>query len=58
MGKALYFETLLTDYGALYDKLPSTFVWKEDYNKDDQPLDTLQIWDCFDYDITVIKKSC
>ena len=22
MGKALYFETLLTDYGALYDKLP------------------------------------
>ena len=34
MGKALYFETLLTDYGALYDKLPiSAFVWKEDYNK-------------------------
>ena len=22
MGKALYFETLLTEYGALYDKLP------------------------------------
>ena len=22
MGKALYFETLLTDYGALLDKLP------------------------------------
>ena len=22
MGKALYFETLLTDYGALFDKLP------------------------------------
>ena len=22
MYKALYFETLLTDYGALYDKLP------------------------------------
>ena len=57
--KALYIETLLTEYGALYDKLPiSAFVWKEDYDKDDQlPLDTLQIWDCFDYDITVIKKS-
>ena len=58
MGKALYFETLLTEYGALYDKLPiSAFVWKEDYDKDNQlPLDTLQIWDCFDYDITLIKK--
>ena len=32
------------------------FVWKEDYDKDNPPLDTLQIWDCFDYDITVIKK--
>jgi len=57
-SKALYFETLLLEYGALYDKLPiSAFVWKEDYDKDNQlPLDTLQIWDCFDYDITVIKK--
>ena len=57
-GKALYFETLLTDYGALFDKLPiGAFVWKEDYKEEDQlPLDTLQIWDCFDYDITIIKK--
>jgi len=57
-SKALYFETLLVEYGALYDKLPiSAFVWKKDYDKDNQlPLDTLQIWDCFDYDITVIKK--
>ena len=40
-SKALYFETLLTDYGALFDKLPiSAFVWKEDYDKDNQlPLD-------------------
>jgi hypothetical protein len=57
-GKALYFETLLTDYGALYDKLPiSAFVWKKEYNIEDQlPLDNLQLWDCFDYNITVIKK--
>jgi len=57
-GKAFYFETLLLEYGALYDKLPiSAFVWKEDINWQDQlPLDTLQIWDCFDYDLTVIKK--
>ena len=28
MYKALYFETLLTEYGALFDKLPiSAFVW-------------------------------
>ena len=54
-GKALYFETLLTDYGALYDKLPlSAFVWKLDHG--DLPLDNLQLWDCFDYDITVIQK--
>ena len=54
-GKALYFETLLTEYGALYDKLPiSAFVWKTDHG--DLPLDNLQLWDCFDYNITVIKK--
>ena len=53
--KALYFETLLTEYGALYDKLPlSAFVWKRPHG--DLPLDVLQLWDCFDYDITVIQK--
>ena len=54
--KALYLETLLTDYGALFDKLPlSAFVWKtEDHG--DLPLDTLQLWDCFDYNLTVIEK--
>jgi hypothetical protein len=54
-GKALYFETLLTDYGALYDKLPiSAFVWHTEHG--DLPLDNLQLWDCFDYDLTVIQK--
>ena len=48
-AKALYFETLLTDYGALFDKLPlSAFVWKPDIDWDDQlPLDVLELWDCF-----------
>lgn len=57
-GKALYFETLLTEYGALYDKLPiSAFLWKDDYNPDDLlPLDVLQLWDCFDYYLTVTQK--
>ena len=55
-AKALYFETLLTEYGALFDKLPlSAFIWKTDYG-DLLPLDTLQLWDCFDYNITVIEK--
>ena len=55
-GKALYFETLLTDYGELYDKLPiSAFVTKtQDHGE--LPLDVLQLWDCFDYDITVVRK--
>ena len=58
MYKALYFETLLTEYGAIFDKLPiSAFVWKEDYDKENQlPLDVLQLWDCFDYHVTVIQK--
>jgi len=56
--KALYFETLLTDYGALYDKLPiSAFVWTTEVDPSTfMPLDHLQIWDCFDYHLTVIDK--
>ena len=58
-GKALYFETLLPEYGALFDKLPiSAFVWKKDFNKNEQlSLDTLQLWDCFDYNLTVIENQ-
>jgi hypothetical protein len=55
-GRALYFETYIPEYGALYDKLPiSAFVWKIDHGEL-LPLDVLQLWDCFDYDITVIQK--
>ena len=56
--KALYFETLLTEYGALYDKLPlSAFTWKTNIDMDNYlDLDTLQLWDCFDYHLTVIEK--
>ena len=32
MGKVTL--KLLTDYGALFDKLPIPFVWKEDYDKE------------------------
>ena len=59
LGKALYIEAYLTEYGALYDKLPiSAFTWKTDIPKEDLlPLDYLQIWDCFSYNITIIEKS-
>ena len=58
-GKALYIESLLTNYGALYDKLPiSAYVWKTDVDEESLlPLDFLEIWDAFSYDITVIEKS-
>lgn len=58
-GRALYFESLLTNYGALYDKLPiSAFVWKTDITEETQhSLDFLQIWDCLSYNISIIEKS-
>lgn len=56
-GRALYFESLLTEYGALYDKLPlSAYTWKPEIDYE-LPLDHLEIWDCFSYYITVIQKS-
>jgi len=58
-GKALYIESLLTNFGALYDKLPiSAYVWKTDIDIDKLfPLDYLEIWDAFSYNISVIQKS-
>ena len=56
-GRALYFETYIPEYGALFDKLPiSAFVWKTDI-KEDVPLTELQLWDCFSYDITICEKQ-
>lgn len=56
-GKALYIESLLTNYGALYDKLPlSAYVWKTDV-EEYLELDSLEIWDAFSYHITVIRKE-
>lgn len=59
-GQAFRIEAYLPNYGALYDKLPlHAFVSRKE-NLDEKnflTLDTLQIWDCFSYDITVIQKS-
>lgn len=56
-NQALYFESFIHDYGALYDKLPiHAFVWKPIEGKE-YPLDWLQLWDCFSYNISVIEKQ-
>jgi hypothetical protein len=58
-NQALYFESFTHDYGALFDKLPiHAFVWKTDIDQNKlYPLDWLQLWDCFSYNISVIKKQ-
>jgi hypothetical protein len=64
-GRALYFEAYLTEYGALYDKLPiSAFLaWDSNYpEKPESPtpdleLTDLQFWNGFDTGLTVIEKN-
>jgi hypothetical protein len=56
-GQAFRIEAYLNEYGALYDKLPlHAFCWKPIEGKPYE-LDSLQLWDCLSYDITVIKKA-
>jgi hypothetical protein len=63
-GRALYFETYLTEYGALYDKLPISAFLSWDSNAPnkpvapapDLPLTDLQYWNGFDHGLTVIEK--
>ena len=57
-NRALYFESYVNKYGALYGKLPiSAFVWKKNVDPEKLlPLSYLQYWDCLSYDITVIEK--
>ena len=56
-GRALYFETYLPEYGALYDKLPiSAFVNSPDI-KLNLELEELELWDAFSYHITIIEKK-
>lgn len=58
-GEAFRIEAYLTEYGALYDKLPlHAFVWNTDVEEDELlPLDYLQLWDCLSYDVTVLEKK-
>ena len=64
-GRALYFESYLTEYGAVFDKLPiSAFLsWDSDYPDKpvaptpDLELTDLQFWNGFDTGLTVIEKN-
>jgi hypothetical protein len=59
-SQAFRIESYLPRYGALYDKLPlHAYVSRIDNLETEKflPLDTLQIWDCFSYDIAVIQKA-
>jgi hypothetical protein len=59
-SQAFRIESYLPRYGALYDKLPlHAYVSRQDNLEPEKflELDTLQIWDCFSYDIAVIQKA-
>ena len=56
-GRALYFETYLPEYGALYDKLPISAFVNSPTVKDSLGLEELELWDAFSYHITVIEKK-
>ena len=56
-GRALYFETYIPEYAALYDKLPISAFVNSPKVKDDLPLEELELWDAFSYHITVIENN-
>lgn len=57
-GQAFRIEAYLPEYGALYDKLPlHAFVSRTKELGEMLPLDYLQIWDCFSYNATIVKKA-
>lgn len=59
-GRALYFETYLPEYGALYDKLPLHAFVTMDAAIPSLPtpaLSDMQYWDAMDYGVTVIEKA-
>lgn len=59
-SQAFRIEAYLPRFGALYDKLPLHAFVSRNVNLDTSKfldLDTLQIWDCFSYDFTIIQKA-
>jgi hypothetical protein len=55
-GQVFRIESLLPNYGALYDKLPlHAYVWHTD-NPGTLDIDLLQLWDCMSYRFTIVEK--
>jgi hypothetical protein len=55
-GQVFRVESLLPNYGALYDKLPlHAYVWHTD-NPGALDIDLLQLWDCMSYRFTIVEK--
>jgi hypothetical protein len=55
-GQVFRIESLLPNYGALYDKLPiHAYVWHQ-CDPGDLPIDILQLWDCMGYRFTIHEK--
>ena len=55
-GQVFRIESLLPNYGALYDKLPiHAYVWQENYTGT-LPIDILQLWGCMGYRFTIVEK--
>jgi hypothetical protein len=56
-GEAYRFEVFIYEYGALYDKLSiEALLWKP-LEGEALPTTALQLWDCFDHEIFLIKKN-
>lgn len=58
-GRAFYIESLVTEYGGLYDKLPlHAYVWNTQIQYTQLlDLEMLQLWDCFSYEMSVLRKQ-
>lgn len=59
-SQAFRIEAYLPKYGAMYDKLPLSAFVSRNNNLNVETflsLDTLQIWDCFSYNLAIIQKA-
>ena len=64
-GRIFYWEVFMPEYAAMFDKLPvsSLLMWDSDSPdkpvdpSPDLPLEELQFWNCFSYDVVTIEKN-
>jgi len=64
-GRIFYWEVFMPEYAAMFDKLPvsALLMWDSDSPdkpvdpSPDLPLEELQFWNCFSYDVVTIEKN-